>query len=85
MTTVAEVIEELKKYPSNMRVVTLCINSNTDGVWRDFDGLQTGILNHSEPYGLYTGYETEEEVKNSGFDSIEEWNTEKVVVFESRI
>lgn len=84
MTTVKEVIEQLQKYPSEMRVVTHCINSNNDGVWRDFDGLEEGILNHSECYGLYTGYCSEEEVRNSGSDSIEEWNTEKVLVFVSK-
>ena len=84
MFTVKELIEQLKQYPEDMRVVTQCISSNEEGVWRDFDGVQKGILNHAESFGLYTGYESEEQVKASGFDSIEDWNTEKVVVFESR-
>lgn len=83
MVTVKDLIEELKKYPEDMRVVTSCISSNTDGVWRDFDGLQTGVLNHKEIYGLYTGY-TEEDAKVN-FNSVDEWETEKVVIFESRI
>lgn len=81
MTTVKELIEQLQKYPEDMRVVTQCVNSNNDGVWRDFDGVEAGVLNHKEHFGLYTGY-TEEEAKEN-FSSIEEWETEKVVVFVS--
>ena len=84
MFTVKDLIEQLKKYPENMRVVTQCVNSNNDGVWRDFDGLQSGLLNHKESFGLYTGWENEEDVKEN-YNSIEEWALEKVVVFESRI